>query len=95
MNQDIVIASSYNLTAISKKSNIYRIITPNLEYRIGDIYYGVTYKIFPSINAAFIYLDKYNSHYKSGFIHINDLRYLKTSKFLSKFLTNNGKLIES
>nr|YP_010330115.1 ribonuclease E [Porphyridium aerugineum]UNJ17831.1 ribonuclease E [Porphyridium aerugineum] len=89
MSQQLILADLYNLAAILKFSFITQIIVPSVEYKIGDIYYGIAYKIFPSINAAFVYLDIKNNTYKSGFIHINDLSYLKNSKFLNTLIYPN------
>ena len=79
MPKKIVISSVNNIAAIIYNNKIQEIFSINSNYQVNDIYLGSVHKIFSSINAAFIHLvDKK----KSGFIHFNDIKYLKkTYKF--------------
>nr|YP_063530.1 ribonuclease E [Gracilaria tenuistipitata var. liui]AAT79605.1 ribonuclease E [Gracilaria tenuistipitata var. liui] len=77
MVKKIVISHYNNLAAIINNNKIQEIITINNPYQVNDIYIGTVEKIFTSINAAFIKLNKSG---KSGFIHINDIKHLKKGK---------------
>lgn len=74
MLKKIVISRFNNTAAVLQNSKIQDIATINHAYQVNDIYLGSIYKIFTSINAAFVHLG--NSK-KSGFMHINDARCLK------------------
>ena len=74
MIKKIVISHFNNIAAIIHNSKIQEIILVKNTYQVNDIYIGSVQKIFSSINAAFIKLGKSG---KSGFIHINDIKYLK------------------
>ena len=76
MPKKIVISSFNNTGAIVCNNKIQEIFSINSNYQVNDIYLGSVHKIFSSINAAFINL---GSNKKSGFIHLNDLKYLKKS----------------
>lgn len=79
MPKKIVISNFNNTAAILYNDKIQEIFSVNFNYQVNDIYLGSIHKIFSSINAAFVNL---GSGKKSGFIHINDIRYLKkTYKF--------------
>ena len=54
-------------------------------YHIGDIYIGVVETILPSINAAFVILNNFESN---GFMHINELGHLRRNKD-SRSIVNN------
>nr|YP_009510552.1 ribonuclease E [Gracilaria ferox]AXI96225.1 ribonuclease E [Gracilaria ferox]UAD85709.1 ribonuclease E [Gracilaria ferox] len=77
MIKKIVISHYNNLAAILNNNKIQEIITINNLYQVNDIYIGTVERIFASINAAFIKLNKSG---KSGFIHINDIKHIKKGK---------------
>nr|UAD88753.1 ribonuclease E [Gracilariopsis chorda] len=77
MIKKIVISHYNNLAAILQNNKIQEIITVNNLYQVNDIYIGIVEKIFSSINAAFIKLNKYG---KRGFIHVNDIKPLKKGR---------------
>lgn len=79
MIKKIVISHFNNIAAILQKNRIEEIVTINHDYQVNDIYLGVVHKIFSSINAAFVKLNKYG---KSGFIHISDIKNLKKYQHL-------------
>nr|YP_010195652.1 ribonuclease E [Crassiphycus birdiae]UAD83049.1 ribonuclease E [Crassiphycus birdiae] len=79
MIKKIVISHYNNLAAIVENNKIQEIITVSNLYQVNDIYIGTVEKIFSSINAAFIKLNKSG---KSGFIHINDVKPLKKGKHI-------------
>nr|YP_010199304.1 ribonuclease E [Gracilariopsis tenuifrons]AXF36167.1 ribonuclease E [Gracilariopsis tenuifrons]UAD89162.1 ribonuclease E [Gracilariopsis tenuifrons] len=89
MIKKIVISHYNNLAAILQNNKIQEIITVNNLYQVNDIYIGIVEKIFSSINAAFIKLNKYG---KRGFIHVNDIKPLKKgrqSKHITEILSIN------
>nr|YP_010873085.1 Ribonuclease E [Nemalion vermiculare]WGV34323.1 Ribonuclease E [Nemalion vermiculare] len=73
MIKKIIISHFNNIAAIIENSKIQELIVINNTYQVNDIYIGTVQKIFTSINAAFV---KLNYHDKSGFIHVNDLKYI-------------------
>lgn len=77
MVKKIVISRFNNIAAILQNNKAQEIIFAHDNYQVNDIYLGSVYKIFASINAAFIEL---GTGQKSGFIHINDLKFLKKSR---------------
>nr|YP_010170892.1 ribonuclease E [Chondria tumulosa]QSD57033.1 ribonuclease E [Chondria tumulosa] len=77
MVKKIIISYNNSIAAILKNNKIEQIIIVNNDYQVNDIYLGVVQRLFSSINAAFIELKKYG---KSGFIHINDVRFLRRNK---------------
>ena len=77
MVKKIVISRFNNIAAILQNSKTEEIIFAHDNYQVNDIYLGIVHKIFASINAAFIEL---GTSQKSGFIHINDLKFLKKSR---------------
>lgn len=77
MIKKIVISHYNNLAAILHNNKIQEVITANDLYQINDIYIGVVQKIFSSINAAFVKLNKKG---RSGFIHFNDVKPLKRGR---------------
>ena len=77
MIKKIIISHFNNVAAILQNNKIQEIVVTSKTYQVNDIYIGVVQKIFSSINAAFIKLNKYG---KSGFIHISDIKHLKRSK---------------
>lgn len=77
MTKKIVISRLNNISAILHNNRTQEIVSVNNTYQVNDIYLGSVHKIFTSINAAFIKLDK---HKKSGFIHISDTKPLKKSR---------------
>ncbi|KAI0556389.1 Ribonuclease E (chloroplast) [Gracilaria domingensis] len=79
MIKKIVISQYKNLAAILNNNKIQEIVTINNLYQVNDIYIGTVEKIFSSINAAFIKLNKSG---KSGFIHINDIKHIKKGKHI-------------
>uniref|UniRef100_A0AAU7YPW9 Ribonuclease E n=1 Tax=Gracilaria hainanensis TaxID=2871843 RepID=A0AAU7YPW9_9FLOR len=79
MIKKIVISHYNNLAAILNNNKIQEIVTINNLYQVNDIYIGTVERIFSSINAAFIKLNKSG---KSGFIHINDIKPLKKGKHI-------------
>ncbi len=74
MPKKIVISNFNNTGVIICNKKIQEIFSINSNYQVNDIYLGSIHQIFSSINAAFVNLD---SSKKSGFIHFNDLKYLK------------------
>ena len=74
MIKKIIISHFNNVAAILQNNKIQEIVVTSKTYQVNDIYIGVVQKIFSSINAAFIKLNKYG---KSGFIHISDIKHLK------------------
>jgi len=74
MPKKIVISNFNNTGVIIYNKKIQEIFSINSNYQVNDIYLGSIHQIFSSINAAFVNLD---SSKKSGFIHFNDLKYLK------------------
>jgi Ribonuclease G/E len=79
MPKKIVISDFNNIGAIVYNNKIQEIFSINSNYQVNDIYLGSIHKIFSSINAAFVNL---GSNKKNGFIHINDIKFLKkTFKF--------------
>nr|YP_009541935.1 ribonuclease E [Neogoniolithon spectabile]AYR06144.1 ribonuclease E [Neogoniolithon spectabile] len=76
MIKKIVISHFNNIAAIMQNNKTQEIISVDYDYQINDIYLGSVRRIFASINAAFIDL---GSSKRSGFIHINDLKFLKKS----------------
>jgi ribonuclease E len=72
----IVISRANNIAAIVQHNKIQEFIIINKTYQVNDIYLGKIQKIFTSINAAFISINK---HAKSGFIHVNDIKYNRQS----------------
>lgn len=74
MLKKIVISRFNNIAAVLHNSKIQEITRVNHEYQVNDIYLGSVYKIFTSINAAFVNL---GDSKKSGFIHMNDARCLR------------------
>ena len=78
MVKKIVISRFNNIAAILHNNKIQKLITINNSYQVNDIYLGSVQKIFSSINAAFV---KLNKNGKSGFIHINDIKTLKKYKY--------------
>ena len=81
MVKKIVISSFNNIAAVLQNNKTQEILYINHEYQINDIYLGSIYRIFASINAAFINLG-YSK--KSGFIHINDIKPLKKNHSLTQ-----------
>lgn len=81
MPKKIVISNFKNTAAIVYKNKIQEIFSINSNYQVNDIYLGSINKIFSSINAAFVNLGNIN---QSGFIHINDLKYLKKNYKLNQ-----------
>nr|YP_009732483.1 ribonuclease E [Gracilaria textorii]QHS70865.1 ribonuclease E [Gracilaria textorii] len=79
MIKKIVISHYNNLAAILNNNKIQEIVTINNLYQVNDIYIGTVERIFSSINAAFIKLNKSG---KSGFIHINDIKHIKKGKHI-------------
>lgn len=79
MVKKIIISYFNNIAAVLNNNRIEEIIVVNKTYQVNDIYIGIVQKIFSSINAAFIKLSKYG---KSGFIHVNDIKPLKRSKYV-------------
>nr|YP_009511572.1 ribonuclease E [Melanthalia intermedia]AXI97449.1 ribonuclease E [Melanthalia intermedia] len=77
MVKKIVISHYNNLAAILQNNKIQEIITINNFYQVNDVYLGIVQKIFSSINAAFV---KLNKEGKSGFIHFNDIKTLKKGR---------------
>ena len=77
MIKKIIISHFNNVAAILQNNTIQEIVVTSKTYQVNDIYIGVVQKIFSSINAAFI---KLNKHGKSGFIHISDIKHLKRGK---------------
>nr|YP_010903983.1 ribonuclease E [Caulacanthus ustulatus]WCH57234.1 ribonuclease E [Caulacanthus ustulatus] len=77
MIKKIVISRFNNIAAILDNNKIQEIILINDRYQVNDIYIGIVQKIFSSINAAFV---KLNKHGKSGFIHISDIKPLKKNR---------------
>nr|ALN11785.1 ribonuclease E [Campylaephora sungminbooi] len=77
MIKKIIISHFNNVAAILQNNKIQEIVVTSKTYQVNDIYIGVVQKIFSSINAAFIKLNKYG---KSGFIHISDIKHLKRGK---------------
>nr|YP_009315253.1 Ribonuclease E [Yamadaella caenomyce]SCW23708.1 Ribonuclease E [Yamadaella caenomyce] len=73
MVKKIIISKLNDIAAIIQDSKIQELIVINNTYQLHDIYLGIVQKIFTSINAAFIQL---NHEAKSGFIHVNDVKYL-------------------
>lgn len=76
MPKKIVISSVNNIAAVLFNNRIQEFCSIKSSYQVNDIYLGSIHKIFSSINAAFVNL---GSNKKSGFIHINDIKYLKKS----------------
>ena len=74
MPKKIVISNFNNTGVIVCNKKIQEIFSINSNYQVNDIYLGSIHQIFSSINAAFVHLD---NNKKSGFIHLNDLKYLK------------------
>lgn len=81
MVKKIVISRFNNIAAILQNNQIQELIIVNNAYQVNDIYIGIVQKIFSSINAAFV---KLNKHGKSGFIHINDIKTLKKDKYATR-----------
>ena len=78
MIKKIIISNFNNIAAIVKNNRIQELVFIQNTYQVNDIYIGVVQKIFTSINAAFIQLNRYE---RSGFIHVNDIKhYSKTRK---------------
>lgn len=80
------------LTEHNKVASVYdedRIITDLIiergSYQIGDIYIGIVKTLLPSINAAFISLDKLEAN---GFLHIKNLGHLKKNRNITN-ITNH------
>nr|SCW22892.1 Ribonuclease E [Nemalion sp. H.1444] len=73
MIKKIIISHFNNIAAVIENSKIQELIVINNTYQVSDIYLGIVQKIFTSINAAFV---KLNHHGKSGFIHVNDIKYV-------------------
>ena len=71
MIKKIIISHFNNVAAILQNNRIQEIVVTSSTYQVNDIYIGVVQKIFSSINAAFV---KLNKHGKSGFIHISDIK---------------------
>lgn len=89
MIKKIIISHFNNVAAILQNNRIQEIVVTSNTYQVNDIYVGVVQKIFSSINAAFIKLNKYG---KSGFMHISDIKYLKRGKhsnYIHDFLSIN------
>lgn len=78
MIKKIVISRFNNIAAIIYHKKVQELIIVNNTYQVNDIYIGIVQKIFSSINAAFIKLNKKG---KSGFIHVNDTKALNKSKY--------------
>ena len=74
MFKKIVISSFNNTGAIVQNNKVQQFFSINSNYQVNDIYLGSIHRIYSSINAAFINLGR---NKKSGFIHFNDLKYLK------------------
>nr|YP_009297045.1 ribonuclease E [Ceramium japonicum]AOM66388.1 ribonuclease E [Ceramium japonicum] len=77
MIKKIIISHFNNVAAILQNNKIQEIVVTSKTYQVNDIYIGVVQKIFSSINAAFIKLNKCG---KSGFMHISDTKHLKRVK---------------
>lgn len=93
MIKKIVISSINNISAILHNNKTQEIISISNAYQVNDIYLGSVHKIFTSINAAFIKLDR---NKKSGFIHINDIKNLghsRTYKNINDFLSINQLIL--
>lgn len=89
MVKKIIISHFNNVAAILQNNKIQEIVVTSNTYQVNDIYLGVVQKIFSSINAAFIKLNKYG---KSGFMHISDIKHLKRGKhsnYINDFLSIN------
>lgn len=80
MLKKIVISHFNNIAAILQNSKLQEIVTINHNYQVNDIYLGSIHKIFTGINAAFVNL---GCSKKSGFIHFNDIKYLKKNHKLT------------
>ena len=81
MVKKIVISRFNNIAAILQNNQIQELIIVNNAYQVNDIYIGIVQKIFSSINAAFV---KLNKNGKSGFIHVNDIKPLKRGKYTTR-----------
>nr|YP_010338207.1 ribonuclease E [Erythrolobus coxiae]UNJ17792.1 ribonuclease E [Erythrolobus coxiae] len=100
MSKQILISDTYGVGAIIIQDSVQKIVVSHLKYQIGDIYYGSVYKVFPSINAAFININK-NAHYNNGFIHLHDLVYSKRQRInqqlyfdkIYNFIINKQKIL--
>nr|UNJ16461.1 ribonuclease E [Boldiaceae sp.] len=98
MKKKIVISDLYNIAAITFNNTIQEFLFTSKKHQINNIYIGVVNRVFPSINAAFIDIDK-NS--RSGFIHFSDLagfqRLYNTiniyNQLISNILTNEQKIL--
>nr|YP_009773973.1 ribonuclease E [Caulacanthus okamurae]QIZ74590.1 ribonuclease E [Caulacanthus okamurae] len=80
MIKKIVISRFNNIAAILHNNKIQEIVLINDTYQVNDIYIGTVQKIFSSINAAFV---KLNKHGRSGFIHISDMRPIKKKRHIN------------
>nr|YP_009369975.1 ribonuclease E [Boldia erythrosiphon]ARO90663.1 ribonuclease E [Boldia erythrosiphon] len=89
MKKQIVISDLYNIAAITFNNIIQEFLFSTKKHQINNIYIGIVQRVFPSINAAFIDIDK-NS--RSGFIHFSDLTGLKrtynATNFSNQLITN-------
>nr|YP_009393022.1 ribonuclease E [Bostrychia moritziana]ARW61584.1 ribonuclease E [Bostrychia moritziana] len=80
MVKKIIVSYFNNIAAVLKNNRIEEILIINQAYQVNDIYIGAVQKIFSSINAAFIKLNKYG---KSGFIHISDMKPLNRGRSIN------------
>nr|QCI05136.1 ribonuclease E [Centroceras clavulatum] len=93
MIKKIIISHFNNVAAILHNNRIQEIVVTSRTYQLNDIYVGIVQKIFSSINAAFVKLNKYG---KSGFIHISDIKNLNrgnNSSHITDFLSINQLIL--
>ena len=85
MIKKIIISNFNNIAAIVKNNRIQELVFIQNTYQVNDIYIGVVQKIFTSINAAFVQLNRYE---RSGFIHVNDIKHYSTLRKLHHISDN-------
>ena len=81
MPKKIVISHFNNTAAVLYNNKIQELCSINSNYQVNDIYLGSIHNIFSSINAAFVNL---GNDKKSGFIHMNDVKFLKRNYKLTR-----------
>lgn len=86
MNNTIIISHDHGLYALSSQYSINSINSVNIDYKIGDIYYGKVERLLPSINSAFIKLNPTTKYSSTGFIYIKDLKCIKKIRALNNNL---------
>lgn len=85
MINKIIISNFNNIAAIVKNNRIQELVFIQNTYQVNDIYIGVVQKIFTSIDAAFVQLNRYE---RSGFIHVKDIKHYNILKKRNYILDN-------